>query len=152
MKNENIKIVLELGRGFSFFDWRVRMDSVLEAGIKKKSFELNYNGGTIWCEHLDGMGNYEEEVINKFNADISTFSRPSISSFMIINLDKTIISEQIADVIISGLLVSNKLFRKVAFVGVDKNWQKKFVKINAKGTIITFLFDYEKAKEWVFAD
>lgn len=80
------------------------------------------------------------------------YSRPSISSFMIINLDKTIISEQIADVIISGLLASNKLFRKVAFVGVDKNWQKEFVKIKAKGTIITFLFDYEKAKEWVFAD
>ena len=31
----------------------------LQAAIKKKSFELNYNGGTIWCEHLDGMGNQE---------------------------------------------------------------------------------------------
>ena len=28
------------------------MDSVHQAGVKKKSFELNFNGGTIWCEHL----------------------------------------------------------------------------------------------------
>ncbi len=29
---------------------------ILKAGIEKKSFELYYNGGSIWCEHLDGMG------------------------------------------------------------------------------------------------
>lgn len=40
-----------------------------QAGMKKKSFELNYNGGTIWCEHLDSMGNMEAEVIKKFEED-----------------------------------------------------------------------------------
>lgn len=38
---------------------------------KKKSFELNYNGGTIWCEHLDGMGTFEDEVTAKYNYLIS---------------------------------------------------------------------------------
>ena len=41
------------------------MDGIHEAAIKKKSFELNYNGGTIWCEHLDVMGTSEDEVIAK---------------------------------------------------------------------------------------
>ena len=31
--------------------------------MRRKSFELNYNGGTIWCEHLDGMGACEAEAI-----------------------------------------------------------------------------------------
>jgi len=24
-------------------------------GLKKKSFSLSYNGGEIWCEHLDSL-------------------------------------------------------------------------------------------------
>ena len=39
------------------------MNSIQQAAIRKKSFELNFNGGTIWCEHLDGMGTSENEVI-----------------------------------------------------------------------------------------
>lgn len=31
------------------------MNPIWQAGMNKKSFELPYNGGTIWCEHLDGM-------------------------------------------------------------------------------------------------
>lgn len=120
------------------------------AGINKKSFELNYNGGTIWCEHLDSMGNRENEVIEKFQADYKTFSRPSVSSYMIINLDETIISNKIADCIINYILECPKSFMKIAFVGVDK-YQKNLFKIINKnsGTIISFFNDYEKAKEWV---
>lgn len=60
------------------------MDYKEQAGINKKSFELNYNGGTIWCEHLDSMGNLETEVINKFKEDYKTFCRPSVSSYMML--------------------------------------------------------------------
>ena len=31
------------------------MKKTIEAGIKKKSFELYFNGGSIWCEHLNKM-------------------------------------------------------------------------------------------------
>ena len=73
-----------------------------QAGINKKSFELNYNGGTIWCEHLDSMGNLETEVINKFKEDYKSFSRPSVSSYMIINLDETNVSEKSQNVLQMG--------------------------------------------------
>ena len=125
------------------------MDHILQAGISKKSFELNYNGGTIWCEHLDGMGTYEDEVLRKFQNDKASFSRPSVSSSMIINLDKTEITEKIAETIVNELSESKKLFRKIAFVGVDKRRQKKFNRLREKGCVIKFLTDYEKAKEWV---
>lgn len=125
------------------------MNAILQAGINKKSFELNYNNGTIWCEHLDGMGAYEDEVIRKFLEDKSSFIRPSISSYMIINLDKTDISERIIESIVTTLVESGKSFYKIAFVGVDKRWYKKFSRIQENGCLITFLGDYEKAKEWV---
>ena len=121
-----------------------------QAGMKKKSFELNYNGGIIWCEHLDSMGNMEAEVINKFKEDYKTFSRPSVSSYMIINLDETIVSEQIVECIVNGIIECTKKFMKIAFVGVDKKQQKKFEKIKKEdGVMVSFWTDYEKAKEWV---
>lgn len=126
------------------------MNDKEKAGVNKKSFELNYNGGTIWCEHLDSMGNMEAEVINKFEEDCKTFSRPSVSSYMIINLDETIVSEQIAECIINGIIECTKKFMKIAFVGVGKREQKKFKKIEKEsGVIVSYMKDYEKAKEWV---
>ncbi len=121
-----------------------------QAGIKKKSFELNYNDGTIWCEHLDSMENMEVEVIKKFEEDYKTFSRPSVSSYMIINLDETTITEQIAACIVNGIIECKKKFMKIAFVGVGKKEQKLFEKMmKQSGIIVSYLKDYEKAKEWV---
>lgn len=123
---------------------------MIQAGIEKKSFELPYNGGQIWCEHLDGMGTSETEVIKKFTEDISSFSRPSVSSFMIINLDRTNINGHIAEMIVTNILDNGKTFRKIAFVGVDMRWRRTFDCLKRKGIAIKFLSDYEKAKEWMF--
>jgi hypothetical protein len=122
----------------------------IQAAINKKSFELNYNGGTIWCEHLDGMADLEQEVIEKFKRDLPNLMRPSVSSCMIINLDETVITKAIEDVIVNGLVDGNKQFRKIAFVGVDRKTHLKFSEIHSRtGAIVNFLDDYEKAKEWV---
>lgn len=121
-----------------------------QAGLKKKSFELNYNGGTIWCEHLDSMGNMEAEVIKKFEEDSKTFCRPSVSSYMIINLDETTITQQIVACIANGITACEKKFMKLAFVGVGRTEQKQFEKMmKQSGIVISYLKDYEKAKEWV---
>jgi hypothetical protein len=122
----------------------------IQLAINKKSFELNYNGGTIWCEHLDGMGINDQEVIAKFKGDLSKMMRPSVSSNVIINLDETKITESISNEIVEGLVGDNKRLRKVAFVGVDKKHYSIFKKIhNYSGAIVEFFDDYEKAKEWV---
>ena len=125
------------------------MDIIQQAAIRKKSFELNFNGGTIWCEHLDGMGPYEDKVIAKFLEDKKSFSRPSVSSFMIVDLDKTDITEQIVTVIVDTILQSDKLFRKIVFVGARKRWHRKLGAVKSKGIAVSFTEDYEKAKEWL---
>ena len=108
------------------------MNIIRQDGIKKKSFELNNNGGQIWCEHLDGMGAYKDEVIAIFLGDVTSFSRPSVSSFMIIDLDETDITEKIAKTIVTEITEAKKIFRKIAFVGVDKCRQKSFDKIKKR--------------------
>ncbi len=125
------------------------MDKICQAAIAKKSFELNYNGGTIWCEHLDGIGDYEYEVIQKFEKDKASFLRPSVSSSMIINLDRTEITAAIVETISNILTESKKKFRKVAFVGVDTYWHRELTRILGDGRLINFFWDYERAKEWV---
>lgn len=133
--------------------WFIRgkcMNDKEQAGMNKKSFELNYHGGTIWCEHLDSMGNMEAEVIHKFNEDYKTFCRPSVSFYMIINLDETNVSEKIAECITNGLIKCTKKFKKIAVVGVDRKEQKLFEKIKKEsGIMISYIGDYEKAKEWI---
>ena len=119
------------------------------AGLNKKSFELYYNGGAIWCEHLDSMGDLETEVINKFKEDCKIFYRPSVSSYMIVNLDETTISASIADCIANCIVECKKKFIKIAFVGVGKK-QRYFEKLKKEsGIVISFFNDYEKAKEWL---
>ena len=127
------------------------MDSITEAGIKKKSFELYYNGGSIWCEHLDGMGCFKEKVIEKFLDDCPKFSKPSMTSFMIINLDRTELDEEIISCIVKAITETDKCFMKIAFVGVEGFFNRRaFREIGKmKGCGVKFLDDYEKAKQWV---
>ena len=115
----------------------------------KESFELYYNGGSIWAEHLDGMGNREDEIINKFKEDFKKMKRPSMTSFTIINLDETNITKTISETIIDAFKQCEKDFRKIALIGVPKNKQDLFFGIGpASHAMIKFLDDYEKAKEW----
>lgn len=122
-----------------------------QAGLKKRSFELFYNGGSLWSEHLDGMGSLKEQVIEKFLSDKKTFCRPSMTSFMIINLDETDFDADIISCITETIIGSEKRFMKIAFVGVKKAFDRNdFMKISAaKGCPVKFFDDYEKAKQWV---
>lgn len=126
------------------------LPSEQQAGLRKPSFELNYRGGTIWCEHLDSMGGMEEAVIRKFEEDGRTFRRPSVSAYMIVNLDETVVTERIVSCVARGILECPKRFVRVAFVGVGRKEQRQLeALLKDSGARICFLKDYEKAKEWV---
>lgn len=121
------------------------------AGINKKSFELYFNGGSIWCEHLDGMGDLKDKVIEKFLGDKKCFCRPSMTSFMIINIDETVIDTDIISCITETIIGSQKRFMKIAFVGVGKIADRNDLRViaKAKSCAVEFFNDFEKAKQWV---
>ncbi|MGN1106105.1 MAG: hypothetical protein ACI4RH_05580 [Huintestinicola sp.] len=122
-----------------------------EAGLRKKSFELYFNGGSIWAEHLDGMGDMKEKVIEKFQSDKKSFCRPSMTSFIIVNLDQTEIDDDIISCIFDTFVNSQKRFMKIAFVGVKKIGDRNYLRdiSRKKGCPVEFFDDFEKAKWWV---
>lgn len=122
-----------------------------EAGLRKKSFELYFNGGSIWCEHLDGMGDMKDKVIEKFLSDKKSFCRPSMTSFLIVNLDETNIDDDILSCIFDTFVNSQKRFMKIAFVGVKKIGDRNYLRVisKKKGCPVEFFDDFEKAKWWV---
>ena len=66
-------------------------------GVKKKSFSLPFRGGEIWFEHLDGMYQYTELVLDKLQNDSHTFLLPSKPAHIAFVLDETLITADLID-------------------------------------------------------
>ena len=96
------------------------MNEQERAGLNKQSFELSFRGGSIWCEHLDGMGAMEAEVIHKLRADARSFARPSVSARMIVNLDETVVTDAITACVAACITGCGKRFARIAFVGLGR--------------------------------
>ena len=62
-------------------------------GVRKKSFILPFAGGEIWFEHLDGIYQYTELVIEKLRTDAAIFRRPSSPGYIAFVLDETVITD-----------------------------------------------------------
>ncbi len=121
-----------------------------EIGLKKKSFSLFFNGGEIWCEHLDSLYKEKELLLKKFNQDLVQISKPSTTSFIALNLDQSDVDRDIMEYIINSFIRLEKPLRKVAFIGLTSK-MKSYVKKRNMDTsfIMACINDFEKAKEWL---
>jgi len=121
-----------------------------ELGLKKKSFSLFFNGGEIWCEHLDSLYNEKELLKQKFNQDLVQISRPSTSSFVVIDLDESDVDREILELIINDFIMLKKPLRKVVFVGLNSK-MKSYIKMRNIDTSFSMacIDDFEKAKMWL---
>lgn len=119
-------------------------------GYKKKSFSMFFGGGEIYFEHLDGIYQYEELVLEKLSQDMLDFCRPSVTSLICFNLDETTITDKIRMKIIESLSITKKRITRVCFIGIDKK-NAKIIKnsLSGKGFCIAFENDFEKAKQWL---
>jgi anion-transporting ArsA/GET3 family ATPase len=121
-----------------------------EMGWNKKSFELPYGGGAIWCEHLDSLCGQKELVMQKFSDDLNQIKKPSTTSFIAVILDETAVDEELAFFILRPLMQLEKPLRKVVFVGLHPKMKKI---IQRESCAVPFkmkcIDDLEKAKEWL---
>lgn len=117
-------------------------------GLNKKSFSLPYNGGDIWCEHLDSLCDKRELLLEKFKNDLVMIAKPSTSSFIAVNLDETDVDKELLDEIYQAFSSLNKSIRKVVFVGLEPE-MKRYVRRLRANFVVTCLDDFEKAKEWL---
>lgn len=122
-------------------------------GVKKRSFVLPFNGGEIWFEHLDGMYQYTDLVLDKLRTDAKRFTLPSMPSLIGFVLDETVITEEVTDAI-ADVLCGGKRFTRVAFIGTDRNIRYLLRRSLsgrshfAKG----YINDFERAKEWLVSE
>ena len=122
-------------------------------GVRKKSFSMYFGGGEIWFEHLDGMDEHTNLVIEKLEKDYCQFKSPSKPSLIAINLDETIVNNIIINAITQKLLNSDKRFTRVVFVGVNRAIKRKIkVAFSKKTFALNFINDFEKAKEWLVSE
>lgn len=120
--------------------------------IIRKSFKLAFAGGEIWCEELDSLSIHKDIVIEKFLQDMKIIQRPSSPAFIAVNLNETLVENDIAELIVNELSQVTRHLCKVAFAGLDSQGKKLFRKAlkNVPHTYeYQFLDDFEKAKEWL---
>lgn len=116
----------------------------------RKSFPMFFGGGEIWFEHLDGIHEHTELAIEKLERDYQQFKRPSMPSLIAINLDETVVTEALISAVADKLLKGDKRFTRVVFVGVDKKIKRKIERELAGASfVLSFINDFEKAKEWL---
>lgn len=119
-------------------------------GKNKKSLSLFFGGGEIWFEHLDALYTDTDLALEKLERDYQECKRPSRPSLLAINLDETKVNDRLIDAIAEKLLYGEKRFRRVVFVGVDRNDRKKIERVLREASFIcNFINDFEKAKEWL---
>jgi hypothetical protein len=121
-----------------------------ELGLNKKSFSLFYNGGEIWCEHLDSMYSEKDLLIQKFDQDMVQISRPSTSSFIAVAVAQSDVDRDILEHIIDSFIKMEKPLHKVVFIGLNLKMKSFVKKKNAEASfVMTCIDDFEKAKEWL---
>ena len=123
-------------------------------GVKKKSFVLPFGNGEIWFEHLDGMYQYTDLILDKLKIDSHTFLAPSKPSHIGFVLDETLVTTVLVDEIVKLLCDEQKKYMRVCFIGTDKKIQKMFRDAlhNRSRFAFAFINDFEQAKEWLVSE
>lgn len=89
-------------------------------GVKKKSFVLPFRGGEIWFEHLDGMYQYTDFVLNKLKNDSHIFLLPSKPSQIGFVLNETPVTKELVEEIVKLLCDVRKRYTRICFIGTDR--------------------------------
>lgn len=119
-------------------------------GIDKKSFSLFYNGGSIWCEHLDSLYHEHELLKAKFNQDLAEIKKPSESAFIAVALAQTEVTKEILDFLFKGFFSLGRPLKKIVLIGLNFS-MKRYAKKTWKDTgfLVNCIDDFEHAKMWL---
>ncbi|MFA9382012.1 MAG: hypothetical protein ACERKO_13235 [Acetanaerobacterium sp.] len=119
--------------------------------IIRESMSLPFGGAEIWFEELDALSVHTEVAAEKFKRDLSAIRRPSTSSLIAVNLCETLVTESLADLVVSQLISVGRI-RKVAFVGLTAAMRLHIGSLLKKRDCFFaygFFSDYEQAKVWL---
>ncbi len=120
----------------------------------RQSFSIPYNDGEIWVICIDNLGDNVELIKEKILDNEKLMSRPSNSSFILYDLNETVITIEIAGLIVDSLLRLKNYISKLAFVGASKIGKRKIQKYLKKyeselNILVKYFTDMDPAKEWL---
>ena len=120
-------------------------------GVQKKSFALPFHGGEIWFEHLDGIYQYTDLVLDKLRRDSGTFLLPSSPACVGVVLDETLVTGALVGELADLLCGGRKTFLRVCFIGADRKTARQLRSALRGRSRFGFAFidDVEKAKDWL---
>lgn len=83
--------------------------------------------------------------------------KPSSPAMIAVNLNETLIDNELAELIVNEFAKSDRYVNKIAFVGLDKADKKLisslFKRLDKRVNFgFRFIDDYEKAKEWLVGE
>lgn len=118
-------------------------------GWRKQSFALPYRGGSIWFEHLDGLGPHTSLAREKLRGDRPALLSPSGPGLVCVVLNETRVDDALADALADALLHGDKRFLRVCLVGADFRTRRRIRRAAAGAFPLAFLPGLEQAKEWL---
>ena len=112
---------------------------------------MHFGGSEIWFEHLDGMYQYADLVLEKLMRDSRAFLLPSRPARIGFVLSETEITDALITRIASLLCQRQNRFDCVCFIGADKRTKKRLQSaLSGKQPFLTaFIDDFECAKAWL---
>lgn len=123
--------------------------------IIRESMKLAFAGGELWGEELDSLSIHTDIVKEKFLRDMAVIRRPSSPSLIAVHLKDTLVTQQLAELIVSELSQASRFIRKLAFVGLDRDAKRlvmRLMKQHPHNFAVNYMVDYEKAKEWLVCE
>ncbi|MDL2318754.1 hypothetical protein LJC74_06760 [Eubacteriales bacterium OttesenSCG-928-A19] len=123
----------------------------LSSGVRKESFALPFNGGTIWYEHLDALGSDQAAFRSKLSTDMTELAKPSAPSHIAVIVDETEITAALSALLVQALTTQAHP-KRVAFVGMSL-WEKRRTRALLRKIEppfpVSFHGDLEQAKHWL---
>ena len=118
-------------------------------GWRKQSFALPYRGGSIWFEHLDGLGPHTSLAREKLAGDLPAMLSPAEPGLVCVVLNETRGDDALADALADALFYGDKRFLRVCLVGADFRTRRRIRRAAAGAFPLAFLPGLEQAKEWL---
>jgi hypothetical protein len=118
----------------------------------RNSFSMWHRNGEIWVENLDGIYEFEEIVLETYRSHLTVLQSGNSPNCIAINLKNTLITDKIAETIVTGLNQAGDRIHKVAFIGVAKELQPLMIYYLRKYRVFfacRFFHQFKTTKNWL---
>ncbi len=117
-----------------------------------KSFALPHNNGEMWGSNLDALGGQTDALERRFLEDMAVIRRPSSPGIIAMNLYQTVVTQELADLMMAQLNDAGPRVTRVAFIGLDRSGLRHMKDAGKRHNVKfvhKYFADFVLAKDWL---